>query len=134
MSDLKPIICIDFDGVIHSYEHGWRDGVIYGSIVDGFFDWVEKVRHSFRLVVYSSRSKTPDGMAAMQTWIHKRRNEWVEDSGKEHGPFTFEFCREKPAAWLTIDDRAIQFRGSWNDVHFSVDSLKNFKPWNAKLK
>jgi hypothetical protein len=38
------------------------------------------------------------------------------------------FPTKKPAAFLTIDDRAIQFNGVFPDM----SELSNFKPWNRK--
>ena len=133
MSDFKPTICVDFDGVIHSYERGWQNGVIYGTVVPGFFEWVERVRFQFKLVIYSSRSKTDEGVAAMGLWLHEKRNEWIKAGGERHPtePLEIEFAHEKPAAWLTIDDRAICFRGDWGDSALSPEAMRSFKPWNS---
>ncbi len=134
MPEFKPIICVDFDGVIHSYEKGWQGGEIYGSVVPGFFEWVETVRDRFKIVIYSSRSKTDEGFIAMSTWLHRRRNEWIEAGGERHPtePLTFEFAHAKPPAWLTIDDRAICFRGKWDAPELAHDALVAFKPWMQK--
>lgn len=133
MSDFKPTICIDFDGVIHSYEKGWQNGVIYGEVVPGFFEWVERVRHQFELVIYSSRSKDESGIIAMTMWLHEKRNAWIKAGGERHPTetLTFSFAHEKPAAWLTIDDRAVQFRGDWSAPQLDAAAMRTFKPWNA---
>jgi hypothetical protein len=118
MRDL-PTLCVDFDGVIHSYEKGWHGGVIYGTVVPGFFEWLDDVRRHFRVMVYSSRSKDATGIADMKRWLTEQN----------HGrmPEGLEFAAEKPAAFLTIDDRALTFDGDWRA--FDSDRLRSFKPW-----
>jgi hypothetical protein len=134
MPDFKPTICIDFDGVIHSYEKGWQNGIIYGEVVPGFFEWVESVRDQFMLVIYSSRSKTDEGVSAMAFWLHEKRNAWIKAGGLRHQtePLSMEFAHEKPAAWLTIDDRAIRFTGDWADPALTAEAMQSFKPWNSQ--
>jgi hypothetical protein len=131
-----PTICVDFDGVIHSYERGWQAGAIYGTVVPGFFEWVERVRSRFRLVIYSSRSKTDEGVMAMATWLHLRRNEWIATGGVRDPsePLGIEFADEKPAAFLTIDDRAIRFEGDWNAPELATEALLAFRPWNVPVR
>jgi hypothetical protein len=133
MPDFQPTIVVDFDGVIHSYEKGWQNGVIYGSVVPGFFEWVERVRDRVKLVIYSSRSKTDDGVTAMALWLHEQRNAWIKAGGQRDPVtvLTFEFAQEKPAAWLTIDDRAICFDGNLDGPALEVEALLAFKPWMA---
>ena len=130
----KPILCLDFDGVIHDYREGWRDGTIYGDVTTGFFPWASWAREHFRLVIYSSRSKTSKGVEEMREWLKFQFDRWVGDDrpASGDGDITlddFEFAHEKPPAFLTIDDRAVQFRGDWRQ--FDPASLRSFKPWNA---
>ena len=130
----KPTICIDFDGVIHDYMRGWQDGTIYGHVTPGFFEWMEKARHHFKLVIYSSRSKTDEGVIAMGRWLHNERNAWIKAGGERDPklPLEIEFAHEKPAAWLTIDDRCVRFDGNWSDPTLTIDFLANYRPWNSK--
>lgn len=129
---MKPILCIDFDGVIHSYERGWQDGIIYGNVVPGFFDWAKVAKDHFRLVIYSSRSKQALGIAEMKTWLGDQlHNEYENPKPLEVGDF--EFAHEKPPAFLTIDDRALNFNGDWYDDCYWPEKLLNFKPWNNKV-
>ena len=138
MSEFKPIICVDFDGVIHSYEKGWQNGVIYGTATPGFFAWASEAVKLFRLVIYSSRSSTEEGRNAMREWVGKESVSAIVN-GELSGDFDFggffhliEFASEKPPAFLTIDDRAIQFRGDWGDLN--PTALRDFKPWNVEPK
>lgn len=122
----RPILCVDFDGVIHSYERGWQDGVIYGTVVPGFFEWAKRATKQFRLVVYSSRSNTPEGLEAMRKWL---RNQELAHTDVD---IPFEFAAEKPPAWVTIDDRALTFRGDWNAPELAPEALREFKPWMVR--
>jgi hypothetical protein len=133
----KPILCLDFDGVVHQYTSPWTDEVtISDHATDGFFEWAEKASEIFTLVIYSSRSRNPVAVSAMMDWLEKERNRWRFKVAQQKGihvaelPLQFEFASEKPAAFLTIDDRAIQFDGNWSKLDPAV--LIKFRPWNRK--
>lgn len=132
---MKPILCLDFDGVIHDYKKGWCDGDIYGTVTPGFFEWASQAKNLFQLVIYSSRSATVDGKIAMWSWLKHEWGHWRHfGAGQEHpDPVSynqFEFAHEKPPAFLTIDDRTIQFEGNWKDL--DPATLLKFKPWMAR--
>jgi len=131
---------VDFDGVIHSYASGWKGAdCIPDPPVKGALQWLWKATEWFNVQVYSSRSKDAAGLKAMQKWmLENSRIEFAEghpmtfaDDAGEIGPFyPITFAHEKPAAFLTIDDRALCFEGDWAD--FDPADLLNFKPWNKK--
>ncbi len=131
---MKPYLCIDFDGVIHSYTSGWKgEDVIPDPPVDNVFKWLNEAQEFFTLVIYSSRSKSDAGRNAMERWFC----EWAKKELGETHQFSqggikspIVFAHEKPAAFLTIDDRAICFKGNWDAL--DPKELLQFKPWNAK--
>jgi hypothetical protein len=120
----RPILCIDFDGVIHSYDKGWQNGEIYGELTPGFVEWAQKAGEIFDLCVYSSRSSSVEGIAKMASWFDAKLPEDVN--------FKLRFVAEKPPAYLTIDDRAITFKGDWSAEELVPANMLAFKPWNVK--
>lgn len=118
----KKILCVDFDGVIHSYSSGWKGGnVVSDPPVPGAIEWLEKASDKYNINIYSSRSNHFDGIQAMKTWLL--------DNGLPPNILSdIFFPTQKPAAYLTIDDRAICFNG----VFPSFDEIDNFKPWNKR--
>lgn len=138
-----PILCLDFDGVIHRYSEGWKgEDNIYDPPTAGFFDWLLDVIPEFRIVIYSSRSKTRIGIEAMTIWIGTHWANWLHelDSNVERADNVLpqgmglldviEFHSQKPPAFLTIDDRCVRFDGNWGDI--PVSRLKEFRPWTLR--
>lgn len=115
-------ICIDFDGVIHSYTSGWKGvDVISDPPVEHAIYALRMYTGYFDVCIYSSRSKESAGIDAMKKWLL--------DNGLEPQYLSkIRFPTQKPAAFLTIDDRAICFHGYFP----SPKEIKAFKPWNKK--
>jgi hypothetical protein len=126
---MKPILCLDFDGVIHSYSSGWKGAdVIPDPPVEGAIAFILVALHHFDVVIFSSRSSYPGGNAAMQRWLREHAGAAYRESPDGPGLEDVRFVKEKPPALVTIDDRAITFTGVWPDMQ----SLLTFKPWNKK--
>lgn len=140
MSD-KPTLAVDFDGVLHAYTSGWQGAnVVADGPVPGAMQWLSEATKQFEVVIYSSRSSQDGGVEAMRNAIRKWMHDYIEqsDNYKSHG-YADKAAREfvslylsfpvtKPAAFLTIDDRAIQFNGDFSSLR--PDRLREFKPWN----
>ena len=66
----KPILCLDFDGVIHSYTSGWKGARnIPDPPVPGALDFILAVQAQFQVVILSSRSHQWGGRRAMKRWL-----------------------------------------------------------------
>lgn len=135
----KPILCLDFDGVIHSYTSKWRNATfIPDPPVPGALEFlIEACRFDghFEVGILSSRSDTEAGREAMRTWLdHWLDVEFGWDKGSDvvmgaNGVRNgLKFYDKKPPAFVGIDDRVLTFNGKFP----SLDRLKAFKPWNKQ--
>jgi len=125
----KPILCLDFDGVIHSYTSGWKGAdVIPDPPVDGAIAFMLGAMEHFTVVIFSSRSHQVGGIPAMRKWLKENAGSTWYESPAGPGIEDVQFVYEKPSAMVTIDDRAITFDGTWPDIA----TLRAFKPWNKR--
>lgn len=123
----KPILCLDFDGVIHSYDSGWKGAdVIPDAAVPGAIQFIDSAVNEFTVSVYSSRSGQPNGIMAMQFWLKLNLYRELDENRANEIFELIEWPTEKPPALVTIDDRALTFTGEWP----SLAAIKGFKPWN----
>jgi hypothetical protein len=122
------ILCLDFDGVLHAYTSGWQgvDKVADGP-TPGAMMFLREAVKGFQVHIFSSRSGSLAGQQAMRNALF----DWLVDDGlDEVDAQTFierDLCwpTEKPAAFLTIDDRALCFKGEFP----ALETLHNFKTW-----
>lgn len=116
MSEYKPTVVFDFDGVIHSYRSGWKGpGVIPDPVVPGIIDAIDHLRaNGYMVVVVSTRCASSEGMEAVKNYLTE--NQIVVDG----------VLAEKPPALCYVDDRAICFRGNVQKLASQVES---FKTW-----
>jgi hypothetical protein len=140
MADRKPILCLDFDGVIHSYTSGWQGAdVVSDPPVPGAMAFIVEARKAFRVAIYSSRSGQEGGIEAMQRWLQGHLATSISEHTFLDGLDAESVARivvcegidwptSKPPAMLTIDDRAITFTGQWPDM----EDLLTFQPWNKR--
>lgn len=158
----KPILCLDFDGVLHSYTSGWQGARnIPDPPVAGAIDWLIHAMEKFEVHILSSRSHQWFGRWSMKSWLRYHVKEYLWERCTEidvagmpvsladivaNQPWTgldlethvriaarqivrrIHFPKHKPAAKVTIDDRALTFTGKWP----SLIALERFQPWNKK--
>jgi hypothetical protein len=125
----KPILCLDFDGVIHSYTSGWKGAdKIPDPPVDGAIAFMLGALNHFDVVIFSSRSNQAGGLDAMRQWLKYHAGAAWYESPAGPGLEDVRFVTEKPPAVVTLDDRALTFEGEWPEL----DALKTFQPWNKR--
>lgn len=83
----KPILCLDFDGVVHSYSSGWRGARnIPDPPVDGALAFMCAALVEWDVVIHSSRARYFGGIWAMRRWLkHHAGGLWYDGIGSPYG-------------------------------------------------
>jgi hypothetical protein len=115
-------IVLDFDGVLHSYEYGWQDGTIYGSLVPGAANALRHLMSQYAVAVQTCRKPLLD----VADWI-------AEETGiatvVDSGDFRF-WTRDdrilvtgrKLPAMIYVDDRGYRF-AEWDQTMADLSAL-----------
>ena len=96
----KPLLCLDFDGVCHSYTSGWQGAdVIPDPPVPGMWAFLRAAVHVFEVAIYSARSHQPGGREAMRQWFSRHAASAYE---QRIATEWLTFPAEKPPAFVTL--------------------------------
>lgn len=103
----KKTICVDFDGVLNEY-NGYEEGNL-GEPLSASKEFIRQLRKKYKVVILTSRPK-------------EQVIDWLTDNGFP----SMEVTNRKIPAVAYIDDRAIQFKGSYIQTIYEAI---NFKPY-----
>lgn len=112
----KRTVCLDFDGVVHSYASGWKGAAcIPDPPVCGIKEAIDELRNNgYYIVICSTRAKSEEGLVAIREWLNRM------------GIAVDDVTADKPPAICYIDDRAICFDGHPETL---ARKIRDFKPW-----
>lgn len=126
---MKTIV-FDFDGVIHKYSEGWKDGSIYDEANQGIINIMKKLMNEgYAVAIVSTREPIQ-----ISEWWNKQNfpmkavpytngQKFYNDTNYV-GVFNY-----KIPAVMYVDDRAICFDGN---IQHLWDSIITFKTYQEK--
>lgn len=106
----RPLIAIDFDGVMNKYK-GWKGEKVLYKPQNNLLNFIRKVYKDYDITVFTCRDV-------------KSVYEWLEEYNIRD--YVVAVTNLKPQAVVYIDDRAIRFNGDYEEV---LSELKEFKTW-----
>lgn len=110
-------IAVDFDGVIHDYQDGFKDGSLYGDPMPGAQDTLKRlVEEGYKIVIFTVRLNSVWYESEKDKNIYKDKIAvWLSEHGIKAGTHFHDLTGEKPPALVYIDDRAMRFT-KWEDI------------------
>lgn len=108
MSD-QLVVCVDLDGVLNVFD-GWQGADYFHPPRPGAEEFLRGLRdRNYRVIVFTVR------------WA-EHVEQWLERYGLSR--YVDEVTDKKPPAHVYVDDRAICFRGDFNDALRQIAEFK----------
>lgn len=115
-------VCVDFDGVIHSYVSPWVDaGTIPDPPVEGAIEWLNEIDRHFAVVIHTTRGDTGIGASAVFNWL--------KANGATNA-LEWRVTNRKVPALVYVDDRGWRFEGP--GTFPTVQEIHLARPWNKR--
>lgn len=121
-SDDAKNLCIDFDGVIHSYDKGYHDGTCYGDPLPGSLEALRVLSKKYRIVIFTAKAKPSRPLVNGMTGI-ELVEAWLVRYGVRD--CVAEITAEKPRAFLYIDDNGYRFINWAGTLDFIRSEFEN---------
>lgn len=116
-------ICIDIDGTICAYE-GWKGSDSFGQVLPGAADAILRLHEDgWFVIIFSTRADKNRIEAFLNA------NNIYFDAINENPNQPENALGGKVLADVYLDDRAITFKGNWEDAYSEIIS---FVPWEQK--
>jgi hypothetical protein len=108
MPKFKPMVAVDFDGVIHEY-NGWKGYDYFDEPLLGAKEFLQELDdRGYEVIIHTARN-----IALVDVWLRK------------HKMLYSRVTNHKPPAIAYVDDRAVRFEG---DYIQALEGIKQ-KPW-----
>lgn len=109
--DLRPVICVDLDGVLNLFD-SWRSPEYFHPLRPGAREFLARLnQEGYRVVIFTVR---------WYEWVEK----WLNENGVRE--FVDEVTDRKPPARVYLDDRAVCFRGDFEEAYRQIAGFKPF--------
>lgn len=115
-------ICVDFDGVLHRYEH-YKGVDVFDSMVDGAAEAMQYLHNQgHTLILWTTRPITEK----LKGWlaVHGIPIDYFNENPNKVA--TGQLDPRKPLADIYLDDRGITFNGNWPEI---VHIIETFREW-----
>ena len=110
-TDSRPLVCVDLDGVLNLFD-AWRAPEYFHPPRPGAREFLRKLNDAgFRVCIFTVR---------WCEWVER----WLEENGLK--AYVDSVTDKKPPAQVYLDDRAVCFRGDFEEA---FEQIVRFRPF-----